>query len=292
MSKSSYEILGLVQGASDDDVKKAFRKLALQYHPDKNKDPDAAEKFKEIAKAYEDINKGPVNMAQEFPDLSELFKHVFSNININGHHINGHQIFNMFNVRSGPQKGQPVTTSLSLTLEQIFEGGSFDHIVTINKPTGRQQITVRQVGPMVMQEMTPEVITETLNIKVPVYKYYNPANGPVIMSDAIVYNEHVKGDLLVNIVQVDHPVFKRIGHDLNTELSITLKEALTGFERSITHLDLSNIKINCKSVIGPNTIKRIEGSGLGSEGSMIIKFNIIFPETLTDFQKDKLSEIL
>ncbi|CAG9855107.1 unnamed protein product [Phyllotreta striolata] len=53
MGKDYYKILGLAKGASDDDIKKAYRKLALKYHPDKNKAPGAEEKFKEVAEAYE-----------------------------------------------------------------------------------------------------------------------------------------------------------------------------------------------------------------------------------------------
>ncbi len=53
MGKDYYKILGLVRGASDDDIKKAYRKMALKYHPDKNKSPGAEERFKEIAEAYE-----------------------------------------------------------------------------------------------------------------------------------------------------------------------------------------------------------------------------------------------
>ena len=48
-----YKVLGLEKTASGKDIKKAFRRLALQYHPDKNKDPDAEERFREIAEAYE-----------------------------------------------------------------------------------------------------------------------------------------------------------------------------------------------------------------------------------------------
>lgn len=53
MGKDYYKILEVARGASDEDIKKAYRKLALKYHPDKNREPDAEEKFKEVAEAYE-----------------------------------------------------------------------------------------------------------------------------------------------------------------------------------------------------------------------------------------------
>lgn len=53
MGKDYYKILGIAKGATDDEIKKAYRKLALKYHPDKNRSPGAEEKFKEIAEAYE-----------------------------------------------------------------------------------------------------------------------------------------------------------------------------------------------------------------------------------------------
>jgi len=53
MGKDYYKILGIAKGASDDEIKKAYRKMALKYHPDKNKSPGAEDKFKEVAEAYE-----------------------------------------------------------------------------------------------------------------------------------------------------------------------------------------------------------------------------------------------
>ena len=64
MAKNYYDILGVDRKASEQDVKKAYKKMALKFHPDKNKDPGAEEKFKEIAEAYDvlvDADKRSVN---------------------------------------------------------------------------------------------------------------------------------------------------------------------------------------------------------------------------------------
>lgn len=53
MGKDYYSVLGIQKGASEDEIKKAYRKQALRYHPDKNKSADAEDKFKEIAEAYD-----------------------------------------------------------------------------------------------------------------------------------------------------------------------------------------------------------------------------------------------
>ena len=58
MGRDFYKILGVSRSATDDELKKAYRKLALKYHPDKNKDPGAEDKFKEIAEAYETLSDG------------------------------------------------------------------------------------------------------------------------------------------------------------------------------------------------------------------------------------------
>ena len=53
MGRDYYKILGIARGATDDEIKKAYRKMAVKWHPDKNKSPEAEEKFKDVAMAYE-----------------------------------------------------------------------------------------------------------------------------------------------------------------------------------------------------------------------------------------------
>ena len=67
MGKDFYTILGVSKGASDDEIKKAYRKLALKFHPDKNKNPGAEEKFKEIAEAFEVSFINPTNYLSQIP---------------------------------------------------------------------------------------------------------------------------------------------------------------------------------------------------------------------------------
>ena len=69
MGKNYYDILGVDRIASEQDIKKAYKKMALKFHPDKNKDPGAEEKFKEIAEAYDVLADTDKRLVKRFPKL-------------------------------------------------------------------------------------------------------------------------------------------------------------------------------------------------------------------------------
>ncbi len=137
-----YEVLNVERGASQDEIKKAFRKLAFQYHPDRNKEPDAEEKFKEISEAYavlsdpekkqqydmfghagisgrysaEDIFRG-VNLRDIFTEFgfgNDLFSRIFGGIFGGG--------FNGFQRQRGPRRGSDLQTRIEVDLEQAAFG--------------------------------------------------------------------------------------------------------------------------------------------------------------------------
>jgi molecular chaperone DnaJ len=144
-----YEVLGLDRNASQDDIKRAFRKLAFQYHPDRNKEPDAEEKFKEISEAYavlsdeqkkaqydrfghagisgaysqEDIFRG-ADFSSIFRDMGfgdDIFSRIFGSM-FGG----GFSGFQTQRRRSGPPRGRDIETRIEITLEQAAFGAEVE----------------------------------------------------------------------------------------------------------------------------------------------------------------------
>lgn len=139
MSKRDYyEVLGVEKSASKEDLKKAYRKLAMQFHPDRNPDnKEAEEKFKEAAEAYEILSDddkranydrfghaGIRGSSQGFSDINDIFSH-FSDI------FGGSSIFDDFfgggqrrgsRRRTGGTPGSDLRVTLQLTMEEIAEG--------------------------------------------------------------------------------------------------------------------------------------------------------------------------
>ena len=132
-----YEILNVTKDASKQDIKKAYRQLALKYHPDRNKSPDAEEKFKEISEAYavlfddekrsqyDQFGHAGINGRYDWEDIyrNTDFASIFRDIGFGGFG----SIFDMFfggrpRRRNGPQKGADLRSDLEITLEEAASG--------------------------------------------------------------------------------------------------------------------------------------------------------------------------
>ena len=130
--KDFYEILGVSKNASDDEIKKSYRKLAMKYHPDRNKDDKTAEKkFKEVSAAYEVLKdpekktaydqyghdafrQGGMGGAQGFGDFSAGFSDIFEEFFGGG--------FGSSSNRRGPTRGNDLRYNMSISLQEAFSG--------------------------------------------------------------------------------------------------------------------------------------------------------------------------
>lgn len=129
-----YEILGLRSNASKEEIKKAYKKLALENHPDKNKDPLAIEKFKKISEAYEILTnkRMPQSTNTPFSNPNDLFAHIFGNNSMN-------QFPNVINIPSNQMFSRNNVTMRSSTI-QIVNGKKIETVTEIRNGMRKQFI--------------------------------------------------------------------------------------------------------------------------------------------------------
>jgi len=105
------------------------------------------------------------------------------------------------------------------------------------------------------------------------------------------------GDLKFRIRTAPHDRFRRDGNDLHATVTITLLQALVGFEKTINHLDNHLVEIGTKGITKPKEIRKFKGEGMplyqsNKKGDLYVTFEVLFPKTLTDEQKGKLKDVL
>ncbi|NFG57144.1 molecular chaperone DnaJ [Clostridium botulinum] len=139
-NKDYYEVLGLQKGASDDQIKKAFRKLAIKYHPDKNKgNTEAEEKFKEINEAYQVLSDPEKKSNYDQFGSADFNGGGFGSGGFGGFDMGGFgDIFDMFTGggsstrrRNGPVNGNDIEYTLTLTFEEAVFG--VEKEITVNR---------------------------------------------------------------------------------------------------------------------------------------------------------------
>ncbi|XP_038862872.1 dnaJ homolog subfamily B member 11-like isoform X2 [Salvelinus namaycush] len=305
-----YKILGVSKSASVRDIKKAYRKLALQLHPDRNPDdPTAADKFADLGSAYEVLSDDEKRKQYDAYGEDGLKE---------GHHGSHNDIFS----RQGQQdrnipRGNDIVLDLEVTLEEVYSGNFVE--VVRNKPVAkeapgkrkcncRQEMRTTQLGPGRFQ-MTQEVVCdECPNIKLVNEERTLEVEIEQGVRDEMEYpfigegEPHIDGepgDLRFRIKVMKHPVFERRGDDLYTNVTISLVEALVGFEMDITHLDGHTVHIERDKITKPGARLWKKGEGLPNfdnnniRGSLIVSFDIEFPQTqLDDNQKEGVRGIL
>lgn len=279
MSNSLYETLGISKDASSDEIKKAYRKLARQYHPDINKEPGAEEKFKEINAAYE-ILSDETKRRQYDQYGDSMFGgqsfHDFSRANFGGNaDINDilNQIFGNFGGTGRSKRGFSGFSSTGFGGFDGFDQGFGQNLDIQARINISFELAVNG------GDYEFSINGEKIKIKIPAG--LNSGEKLRARNKGKSAGSH-RGDLIITVNIEEDKEYKRDGDDLYKNLDLTLKTALFG--------DKINVKTFKKDVsikIPPNTKNgqkiRLKGYGVKNRksniyGDMYLVTNIILPD--------------
>ncbi|KAJ4956326.1 hypothetical protein NE237_013109 [Protea cynaroides] len=278
--KSYYDILQVQKSASDEQIKRVYRKLALKYHPDKNQGNEEANKrFAEINNAYEVLSDREKRNIYDRYGEDGLKQHAAGGGRGGG--MNIQDIFSSFfggdSVEEEEEKiakGDDVIVELDATLEDLYMGGSLKvwREKNVIKPAPgkrrcncRNEVYHKQIGPGMFQQMTEQVCEQCPNVKyeregtfiiVDIEKGMQDGQEVVFYEDGESKIDGEAGDLKFRIRTAPHERFRREGNDLHTTITITLVEALVGFDKAIKHLDEHLVDISSKGITKPKETRR------------------------------------
>jgi DnaJ-class molecular chaperone len=314
-----YDLLELQETCTIEEVKKAYRKLAVRYHPDKGGD---GELFKKVSTAYqvlsdpvkrEQYDRNGLNAVPEIPnfDPSDLFRNLFGN-------SNPFSFFGNVRANTRAQKIQPTihvqnvsledlctrkVIKLKVTRERVCDCVSESTINSCSDCNGRgAKLEIRHMGNMVMQTQNqcgrcsgkgtiPKGCSECSNSECSIgrkrvskifhlhlipdmhdgYNYVFPGDGNEVWGQE-------PGDFIVLVKHKPHHTYTVEGKNLLHTMGIGLKDALCGHILKIIHPSGEEIVRNITNSINPATVCVVEGKGITTDGNLIIRYSIQFPD--------------
>lgn len=270
-----YSTLGLQRSASQDEIKKAYRSMAMKHHPDRGGDE---KKFKEIEEAYRTLsdpqkkqmydmgvdpnrqqggfNQGPFEFHFGSGDVNDFF---------------GNFGFGGFG-RQPMRRNRSLSINIEVTLEDVLTGKDFSaevgvpggnkKLINISIPPGvehGQQIRYQGMGDDSMKDIRP-------------------------------------GDLIVNIIIREHPRFYRDGDNLICDKTISVWDAMLGNVLEIETIDKKKLSITIPPGTQPETILSCRGEGLPNvrhrlRGNLLLRVKIEIPRNLSSDQKNQIEKL-
>jgi curved DNA-binding protein len=314
--KDYYKILGVGKNASEKDLKKAYRKLALKYHPDKNKgDKAAEEKFKEINEAYavlsdagkrkqydlfgsdqfsrrytqEDIFRGfdIGNMMRDYGfSTGDIFRHIFGGgtgrtgrsgqggfDTLFGGFGRGGGMDDLFGQAQGTgrgTRGEDTTTVLRIPFREAISGG--EKRITLQTNGSREEIKVK----------IPAGIQTGKSLRLRGKGSPSPFGGQ-------------PGDLLIEIVVEEDPVFRREGDDIYVEKTVPFSLAALGGKIDVPTLEGIR-QLTLQAGAQSDSKLRVKGAGApkmkgGGKGDLYVVIKVQTPKTLSPEQKELIEKL-
>lgn len=277
-----YEILGVAENATNEEIKSAYRKLAVKYHPDKNKgDKDAESRFKEISAAYDTL--GNDNKRREY----DIQRNAAMHTHHHGFHMNFgaggidemiQQMFNQagfgnFNFRRGPERNKDVSLNMTISLEDAFNGKQVP--MQINTPSGRS---------VELNVSIPAGVEHGMRIR---YQGQGDQRNTSLPP----------GDLYIQIEVAPHHLFTRNQSSLETNVKLDAINCAIGCKKKIQCIDGSTIDLIIPNGTQHGAKLRVPKKGMPVQpnsrerGDMLVSINVQIPASLDKNIIDQLRGI-
>ena len=280
-----YKILGVDKNATQDQISKAYKKLARKYHPDLNPgDKKAEEEFKKINEANE-VLKDPEKRKKYDKygkdwEQGQQFENAGGHFTFNGQNMGGGDFSDFFEnlfggqggggfgdafggFRQRPRRGRDVEAELPLTLEEVMQGG-------------KRQVTLQMPeGPKTLEINVPPGIKDGAKLRLSGQGDPSSSGGPA-------------GDLFLRVRYLPNKTFKVDGDNLLYDLALAPWEAVLGDKVQVPTLD-GHVELKIPAGSSSGRKFRLRGKGLGSpakRGDLYVKVMIDAPMSLDDEEKE------
>jgi len=300
-----YEILGIGRNATQEDIRKAHRRLVRQYHPDANRDnPQAAEKFSEVQEAYDVLSD-----ADKRNQYNELGHAAFE-----GNFSTGADPYESFRRSSGPGRShRSWKASPNVTVEDVdADSGGFSDIFDqfFSGRGRRQRVQPRREkgadiehsatisferaarGCTIPMQLNREGSIETIDLKIPSgvregSRVRLRGKGQPSMSGGNA------GDLYITTRVIEHPYYRRDDLDVYMDLPVSIYEAILGAKVDVPTLD-GRVSLTVPPGTSSGAKLRIKGRGIrrGSDiGDQLVVIRVMVPRNLEDSQRQLVERL-
>jgi len=292
-----YSILELDDSCTEQQIKAAFRKNSLKYHPDKNPGEESRQKYEGVRQAYDILSDAKKRIVFDMGGMDGLRDMEKGNMN----------------------ELRDTESKLDVTLAEIYKGTTkkasmrrrivcrgcgknpnLPRCESCNRCPNEVKLVQRQMGHMIIQQQEEVPSKEKCKYETKSFDLLverGMKEGDTILFPAAGEQKpgYIPGDVIYKVKTKKDEKFTRYGNDLHFKMTISLKEALLGFKKSIKHLDGHIVKLS-SDYTKPGQVFVIEGEGMpvredpSEFGKLRVITSVEFPNVLTSGQKEAIAQ--